>query len=328
MTETNQMILDRIKAGVTIKELASEFNLTHRQLYNRINQIEGQGYIVNRNYNTNGNLSYSLHKDGYYRQGEFYLKNSQRKPKIMVISDLHIGNIKGNIELINTVYDYCAKEDIHNIIICGDLLDGTFSQEEIIIDPEKQIDYLIKNYPFDESILNIFEPGDHDISLQHNTKMSLHKVLTKKRHDIANIAPCFHDKQDSIITINHNKIQVSHKSSYTETNTIDDVKLHLCGHMHSLRELYNINSKTTPRIYIPPLCRINFHDEINLPRAVELDLFLDSSMNLEVIEKKDLILINERIAKTGETFINYSDKDIDVYVYGNSRLKHHKQKQH
>ncbi|HIU40570.1 MAG TPA: metallophosphoesterase [Candidatus Aphodocola excrementigallinarum] len=83
----------------------------------------------------------------------------------MATSDLHIGNVKSDEEAIDTIYNYCIKNKIHVIVNCGDIVDGTFSKKGCFLPPEEQVEYLIKNYPFDKSIFNLYTLGGHDASL-------------------------------------------------------------------------------------------------------------------------------------------------------------------
>ena len=57
----------------------------------------------------------------------------------------------------------CEIMTLHIIINGGDLIDGSFSKGvQKIDDPICQLDYVIKNYPFDKRILNLICLGNHD----------------------------------------------------------------------------------------------------------------------------------------------------------------------
>lgn len=235
--------------------------------------------------------------------------NSKYNLKIIVISDLHIGNIKSDEEALDTIYNYCCKNNIHLIINCGDLLDGTFSNTECFIPPEDQVEYLIKNYPFDKDIFTLYTPGDHDNSLYSTNNIFITCALKKRRHDICAISQYIKTNQNNIIRINNNKIIVSHKAPMYEENNLKDIKLHLIGHTHASKTLLEINQSknSTPRIMIPPLSRKSSQDQINIPRAIELNLCLDDKYCIKYISKKDLLILNNKVLNTGETIINYSN---------------------
>ena len=66
------------------------------------------------------------------------------------------------------------------IVNCGDIVDGTFSNTGCFLPPEEQVEYLIKNYPFDKSIFNLYTLGDHDASLSTGKNISIATTLKKE----------------------------------------------------------------------------------------------------------------------------------------------------
>ena len=112
-------------------------------------------------------------------------KEQDNKFTALVISDIHLGGGFERLDLLDKIYDYCVKNGIHIIINCGDLIDGTFSlTEKKISSTLEQVDYLLKKYPFDKSILNFALLGDHDYSVLHETGQDLMITLSSYRQDI------------------------------------------------------------------------------------------------------------------------------------------------
>ncbi len=314
MTETNKKIIDMIKQKKSIEEISKEANLSYKQLYNRISDIQRNGYITKRRYDTNGTLYYTFGNDDcYHSDNSFELYNEKTTVKFLVISDLHMGNISSDEETLYAIYNYCCKNDIHVIINCGDILDGTFSNTECFIPPEEQIEYLIKKYPFDKSIFTLYTPGDHDISLYAKNNISMDIALNKRRHDICAISP-YVKLHNDVIMFNNNQIMVSHKAPVFEENNIQNIKLHLVGHNHTSKTLLGINDSknVTPRIMVPPLCRNHCKGEINIPRAIELTLYLDNKYHFKYVLKKDLLVLNSKVLNTGETIINYGNDKLNA----------------
>ena len=314
MTETNKKIIDMIKQKKSIEEISKESNLSYKQLYNRISDIQRNGYVTKRRYDTNGTLYYTFGNDDcYHSDNSFELYNEKTTVKFLVISDLHMGNISSDEETLYAIYNYCCKNDIHVIINCGDILDGTFSNTECFIPPEEQIEYLIKKYPFDKSIFTLYTPGDHDISLYAKNNISIDIALNKRRHDICAISP-YVKLHNDVIMLNNNQIMVSHKAPVFEENNIQNIKLHLVGHNHTSKTLLGINDSknVTPRIMVPPLCRNHCKGEINIPRAIELTLYLDNKYHFKYVLKKDLLVLNSKVLNTGETIINYGNDKLNA----------------
>ena len=152
--------------------------------------------------------------------------------------------------------------------------------------------------------------GDHDISLE-NVNLSLVNALKNLRHDMV---PLINSENDlsSKININNNIIELSHKSKNPK-ETIKNVKLQLSGHKHINKVLISTYDNLTPRIYVPSLSYICLTDQTSIPRAVELSIKLDKDLNFEHLEKSDLLILNDKVIKTGVIELNYQDKS-SVYV--------------
>lgn len=312
MTEINNKILDMIKEGKSIEEISNFVNLSYKQIFNRISSLQNNGYYINRNYYTDGNITYTLNKDNcYIDDNEFNLINDKKFVRMIVISDLHIGSFQSDEEAINTIYDYCIKNGINVIIMCGDLINGTRPKENNIIDSENQVEYFIKNYPFDKNIINLYVKGDHDKSLYTNFKQSLSLAVYKRRHDLCSITKKDIYSNNNVISINNNKIAVAHEQDKCDSaSNLDDIKLQIYGHLHISKNIFNVNKNSAPRIFIPALCRLSNDGQMNIPRAVELQLYLNNKYELEVVNKKDLIILNNKVLLDGETLINYTDEEI------------------
>ena len=322
MTQINQKIVDMIMQKKTIEEISQELNLSYKQIFNRVSFLENYGYVVKRKYNTNGIISYTLGNDNcYHLDNLFELQNNNNTFKIIVISDLHLGNIISDEEALNTIFDYCSKNSIHVIINCGDIIDGVFSSTQCIIPPEEQVEYLIKRYPFDKNIFTLYTLGDHDNSLYTSKKISLTYALKRRRHDICSISPYATPTQNYVIKLNNNHIMVSHQASIFEENNLQNIKLHLVGHNHTSKTLLEINNSrnTTPRIYVPPLCKASNSGQINIPRALELTIYMDERFNFKHISKKDLIILENMVLNTGETIINYSKNELNPFDLDNRK---------
>ena len=103
---------------------------------------------------------------------------------MVLISDLHLGSLYDCIDLLKEIYDFCLKNNIHIIINAGDLIDGFMGLPEKRVYGEEQIEYLLKNYPFDPSILNFITLGNHDEDYFLKTHQDISKILKSKRHDL------------------------------------------------------------------------------------------------------------------------------------------------
>ena len=103
MTDINQKLFDMIKQNKSLDEISNTMNLSYKQIYYRMAQIEALGYPIKRQYNSNGNIKYLFEKPD-----KFKLYNDEKTLKTIAISDLHIGNMKSDMDAIDTIYNYCC----------------------------------------------------------------------------------------------------------------------------------------------------------------------------------------------------------------------------
>ena len=83
--------------------------------------------------------------------------------KIIIISDTHYGSEHENYKYIDLVYNYAINNGINYILHAGDFMQGTVKPVlpscQIM---EKQILYVLNNFPYDHSIKNYILIGNHD----------------------------------------------------------------------------------------------------------------------------------------------------------------------
>lgn len=192
------------------------------------------------------------------------------KLKLWLFRITHLGSKLERLDLLDRVYNYCIKNNIHIILNCGDIIDGVFGQcEKRIKDTYSQIDYLIKKYPFDRNILNFAVGGDHDHSALTCGYQDMIEILKNYRHDIV-----FQSYYNAIISIKNDKILLHHRvpqeKSVTDGRTLENneiIPIVLNGHLHK----YATEQKKSDGIVnalVPSLSDLND----SFPTALELTL--------------------------------------------------------
>ena len=243
MTELNERIIELISKNASVNEIVEETGLSHKRLYYRLNLLKTKGYSFRSKYYYNGDMFYHLIKGVTGTSSDeatIITSKDDAIFKAMLISDIHFGSEKERLDLVNKVYDYCIKEGINIIINGGDLIDGLIGPFPKKLETyESQIEYAIKNYPFDKSILNFMCLGNHDYDSLVKSGQDLGNALKARRHDIVPIGygvGILNIKNDQII-IRHPKT-VNDGIIKTFTN-----KLILSGHYHEMKivEGSNIN---------------------------------------------------------------------------------------
>lgn len=326
MSETNKKILQMIKENFYLNEISAITGLTSKQIFHRISMLSCEGYNFSKKYFYSGDIIYEL-QEKLISEKDVALITSPRNNqlKAVFISDLHFGNKKDRIDLLNQIYEYCIKEGIHIIINCGDILDGVFGSEDTkkITNPEKQIDYLQKNYPYDKNILNFICLGNHDYSVLKKTGQNLETILSTKRHDLVSLGYGIGKlkvKNEEIL-IKHFAIPIiKHYDSISSNFT-------LIGHTHRAQSTIS-NNKI--EIYVPSLSDMQSEkDKFPFPGFISADISFKNGFFEHIILHQYIIL--DRIYKINETQYNINNTDNinnsnikyeqDIIYYNQSKTK-------
>lgn len=291
MSDKLKMLIELIQKNKTCNEICEILDVSNKQLYNYINILENQGYLLKRKYYANGDIIYSMLNsidaiNNLYNHlatdsTTIITRPTSNVLKCLVISDLHYGNSLERLDLVEKAYDYCTKETIHTVFCCGDMVDGTFSAvDQTIKDTHDQVKYFLQNHPHRKNILTYAVGGDHDMSVLRKSYQDLRAITRSYRHDI--IMPSYQTeiiniKNDSII-LSHpdpsDKETISNKKTITKKGlktTIDtrNFILKLEGHHHKCYT--HVYSNGNVEIGIPSISGIQL-DECPLPSVMQLDL--------------------------------------------------------
>lgn len=276
MSDTTTLLLKLINEEKTINEMSEILGISNKKIYNILTTIRGKGFEFDRKYYYNGDIVY-LPKMSFiekqYKGIDIITEPDNQAFEALVISDLHMGSTKERLDSLNSLYDYCTKEGIHIIIVCGDIIDGTYGPyEKKHNNINEQIDYALKNYPFDKNILNFVTLGDHDYDSLKNHGQNLARVFESYRHDIVVLGYCIGQ-----INIKNDKIYVRHPS-----DKFDEVKLSpmykclmLNGHSHKMG-IRSTNNVTT--VTVPTLSDLTCLTEAQLPTAIRMSLEFKNGM--------------------------------------------------
>ena len=229
MTEMNQRILDMIAKNASVNEICSVTGLSNKQLFYRLNMFKVKGFDFSRKYYEDGEITYKLNK-GFKEDHDISLITSPKTSEIKIafLSDLHLSNEHERLDLLNEVYNFCANENIHVIINGGDLIDGLIGPDKKKHSTyEKQIDYAIKNHPFDKNILNFICLGNHDHKALEITGQNLETALLNRRHDIVPLGYGY-----GKLNIKNDEIVVRHPKTPTTKMEPTTRGLIVTGHSH------------------------------------------------------------------------------------------------
>lgn len=286
MTDTNIKIIDLIKENKTLREMCKILSISEKQLYVRLKQIINYGYQIDTKYYYGGDIKYEFlsQKNLEENKVKIYMSTSNKTFRSIVISDMHIGNIKSDINLLYKVYEYASKNDIKTILNCGDNIEGDYTHDSLNLkDIYSQIDTLVKKHPYDKNIMNYIILGNHDHHSLTSDGLDIAERIKKARYDIVPIGHGFGTvglKQDNIVMLHklHDKFAPS---------VGNDLNLILTGHGHMMKtKAYEKLNICVPSLsYVSP----DKTKEV-IPGFIDLKIDFEKG-KMEFIEAKHMVFI-------------------------------------
>lgn len=286
MTDINKRIIELIKENRSMKYIANEINISEKQLYVRLKQIINYGYQLVASYCYNSDIYYKIEKGIYVpKENEISIKipSSNKEFRFIVISDMHIGNIDSDIDLLKIVYEYAAKHGINIIFNCGDSIEGVHASDRRNIDDiYKQLEFFLKNYPYDKNINNFTLLGNHDYHSLHYDGLDISKTIQNSRYDIIPIG-----YGESLVKIKEDSLLLKHELSVVETPELCTIpRLTILGHGHLMKtKVYENFFIGAPSLsYVSP----NKKEEI-LPGFIDMTLHLEKG-RFEFVEAHHMVI--------------------------------------
>lgn len=288
------------------REICEFLNISPNQLYDELLKLKNKGTQYIRKYYSDGFIKYkdvsapsTLIKYKCIEQEKTIITDiNEDDMKFLLISDLHFGNELERIDLVNRAYEYCIKNGI-NIILCGgDLIDGAFTKgTQKISDLYEQVEYFMKNYPYDKNILTFSVAGDHDVSVLTKASLDIMEICNNFRHDIVIVG-----YNNAKINLKNDGIQLFHFNKDFSCKRTSPIILN--GHLHKYSTEINNNSLNIP---LPTLSNI----VQPMPTALELDVyFYKGYIETAIIKQlyfgdKDIVLGESKFDLLSGRNINY-----------------------
>lgn len=316
MKEINNIILEMIKDNKSVNEIVKRTGISHKRLFYRLSLLKLKGFNFNTKYYYNGDIVYNMKNNLEIEKTEgtsIITSKDDNEFKAMIISDLHLGSFEDRLDLLNNIYEYCSKKGINIILNIGDLIEGPYGIYKKRIDScEEQIEYTIKNYPFDKNILNFICLGNHDYNAIKASGQDLALALQSRRHDLIPIG-----YGTGILNIKNDQIILRHPETIS-TNATFNNKIIFFGHSHKAKVIHSL---TNISIYTPSLSNQNFTSNEILPGALEINLkFTNGYYTTATISH--LLLTKNNIFKINEMQFNTSSgKNFSTKVIHNEENK-------
>ena len=169
--------------------------------------------------------------------------------KILFCADTHFGSIKDNKYILFNIYNFCIVNNIHHVVILGDIVEGddyyiprkTDNQLQYSLASENQLKYLKECIPYDFGITIYVLEANHDLYSVTGfaNDVMLQFINTYSRKDISIVGYDFAELpiNGSSIYLNHHAIDSINKVDLSYT-----VNLVLSGHSH-MAEINVLNNE-------------------------------------------------------------------------------------
>lgn len=257
-----EKVLEYIRENRSVNEIKQKLNISDKQLKIYLKLLKETGIFTSSELNNNGRLVYKINKTN----DEYFIRvkaGKNNEINALVISDLHFGSGYERIDLLDKVYEYATKNDIHIILNLGDLIHGRESK----MSTGSQVEKVINEYPKDESIKNIILLGNHDYHSLYYDGYDIANTLFNERTDFINAGYGV-----GIINILSQQIGLYHDLSVIKNpvKTINSPILNLNGHSH----YFKITSGSVLKVNVPTLSDFIFTGKETIPSFLKLKLEL------------------------------------------------------
>ena len=282
----------------TFNELKYELKCRRDLLTKYLNDMQLSGYDIYRRYYSDGRTKLILPKSmeqnikhKSYDVTPIVTFSHETEFEALVIADLHIGCAGECVGILDKVYEYATKNGIHIIFGCGDILDGektnsaqAFKEKHMNI--QEQIEYLVKNYPYDKNILTFTTLGDHERLSEEKNVVDIARAINNSRSDIVV------GTQDLFkLWVRNEFIHLTHKHDIpTESFSRIDIYAHY--HTYQTRLVNAKSSRFEKRLLIqaPSLSNLSCYGVI-APTMLKLRFTFDK-MYISNVYIEELALVN------------------------------------
>lgn len=183
--EKIKKIIKMISNNTPTDKILSTLRISREELYGYLAEIKRMGYVLCKEEN------YYFETDPMKltvpSKNVFDLNVGSKYLKALVISDTHLGSIEDRVDIIDNLFEYCAKNSIRYIFHCGDFINGV-KHDNIFRSKHKtnieEIQYALKEYPYDKDIKTLLVLGNHDAVPLKKDAIDIRKFITRNRKDI------------------------------------------------------------------------------------------------------------------------------------------------
>ena len=276
----NYELLPYLQDKVDLNTLLSHYDNDYLKVGLLLKELEDYGFNIIKELDSTGNLYFSLGNDVINNYLDIILKSNFLK--VLIISDMHIGNQNDGLNYIDKIYEYCKTNNINIIFNIGDIFAGVYSNYNDKLELlNKQLDLFNTKYPYCDNIINVLILGNHDYASYKSLGFNISKYL-KFRPDFINLGFGL-----GKIKIGNSSILLEHDLLLTNQPQRDmSAKYIFRGHSHKFEIVGN-------QITVPALLNSNFYSNLTSFGFIEAKFTMDSKNEIESCSLKQFDIKDE-----------------------------------
>ena len=248
--------LEKLKKGCRVHDICEDLDVA----MDIIGELMEDGYTISTENGIDWRLSQTIKNETKVTNRPW---NGEHHIRIGVVSDTHIGNVNTQMTFLNHLYDKFEELGINDVYHCGDISDGYYPvrsdqvYELFAHGADRQVDYIVNNYPKRNGIMTHFITGNHDYTFVRNTGYNIGPAIARRRTDMEYLG---HNNAVVWLTpncdmeLNHPADGSAYAMSYSIQKYIDSMaggckpKILLNGHHHKYMTLFyrNIHAIEVP----------------------------------------------------------------------------------
>lgn len=286
MREISTEVLKQISTGLSLNDVKNNLNLPDKMFLSALKEIRSNYPNFTKKYADNGTVFYLPEEPKLILPpNKLELISTKDTFRAIFISDLHCGNKREKLYLLNLVYEYAIKNNIYIIINTGDVLENIYSiplselKQKTV---EGQINSLIRNHPYAPNIINLILYGNHDYKALIDQGIDVAAIIEQERYDLVSLGygEAFVKTKEDEIGLQHNIGHGRH------TPLPEGPRVIFKGHSHKMK--YNLK-KGQAVINVPALSDAN-PESYDYPHSKG---FLDVEITFKEDNKFDKVYIKQ-----------------------------------
>lgn len=310
MTNLDINFVNLLNKGKSLHDIKHILGISYDKMLDILKRLKTDVLLFSSLYNYDSNIEftnfYSLFDNNNTYVNKELLDN---KIRLMLISDLHLGNVNDSIIATDLMYDYCIKNNINIVLNLGDFFEGAYKNKVNKFEKfDKQIEYALNKYPYDKNIYNFLVLGNHDVSLILDEKIDLKKIINEKRKDIIVTGI-----GRSNLFLNNFHFRMDHEVSRIKVDPVSKFEngIILKGHSHKYKVIVSDQSMV---IYVPSLSNVVTNQLCSFfPDMIDMTIRINNNY-IDYIILSHYIIYDNKIILMGEQKYSILIKDNDHYL--------------